>query len=378
MSDDDDASGGGPGPHRLLLLGVATVLLVVGGWQAVQYALARFRGPVAQPRAVTARGELAGEERTNVEIFRRASPSVAYITTLDRRFGATLDVSEVPSGTGTGIVWDDSGAIVTNFHVVREADSATVTLADGSTWRARPLGASPDHDLAVLRIDAPAERLHPIPIGTSADLQVGQRALAIGNPFGLDQTLTIGVISALGRVIESASGRPIRDVIQTDAAINPGNSGGPLLDSAGRLIGVNTAIASPSGAYAGVGFAVPVDTVNRVVPELIAHGRVVRPGLGIFVAPEQWATRLGVEGVIVLGVLPDSGAAEAGLRPTHRADDGSIALGDVIVAIEQAEVRSRADLFGALDGHHPGDVLDVTVLRDGEEVSAKVRLTAVE
>ncbi len=248
---------------------------------------------------ITPRGDLAADEKSMIAIFRQASPSVVHITTLAVRQDAfSFDVLQIPQGTGSGFVWDADGHVVTNFHVIQEADAATVTMADHSNWKAHLVGAYPDKDLAVLRVDAPPASLHPIPIGTSHDLQVGQKVFAIGNPFGLDQSLTTGIISALGREIQSVTQRPIKDVIQTDAAINPGNSGGPLLDSAGRLIGVNTAIYSPSGVSAGIGFAIPVDEVNRLVPQLIRHGRVIRPGLGIQVGPDRLAAELGLSGVL--------------------------------------------------------------------------------
>jgi S1-C subfamily serine protease len=243
--------------------------------------------PRAAPRAVNPRGELLSDEKSTITLFRQASPSVVNITAIGvERDLFTLNLYQIPQGTGSGFVWDTNGDIITNFHVIQQADAAQVTLADQSNWKARIVGVAPDKDIAVLRIDAPANRLRPIPIGTSKDLQVGQSVFAIGNPFGLDQTLTTGVISALNREIESVTRRPIQGVIQSDAAINPGNSGGPLLDSAGRLIGVNTAIYSPSGTSAGIGFAIPVDIVNRIVPELIRSGKVTRPGLGIQIANE--------------------------------------------------------------------------------------------
>ena len=224
----------------------------------------------SEPRTVTPRGNLASDEQSTIEIFRKASPTVVHITTLTRRRDRlSLNVTEIPEGTGTGFLYDDAGHVVTNYHVIRSAQAAKVSLADNSSWTAKLVGYEPNKDLAVLKIDAPADRLRKIDIGSSSDLQVGQKVFAIGCPFGLDQTLTTGVISGLGREIESVGGLPIEGVIQTDAAINPGNSGGPLLDSSGRLIGVNTMIVSPSGVYSGVGFAVPVDIVNMVVPELI-------------------------------------------------------------------------------------------------------------
>jgi S1-C subfamily serine protease len=232
--------------------------------------------------------------------------------------------------------------------------------------------------LAVLRIDAPANRLKAIPLGTSKDLQVGQRVFAIGNPFGLDQSLTTGVISALGREIESVTRRPIQGVIQTDAAINPGNSGGPLLDSAGRLIGVNTAIYSPSGGSAGIGFAIPADSVNRIVPELIRYGKIIRPGLGIQIAEEQIAERLGVPGVLVVDVVAGSAAAKAGIRPTRREASGSVRLGDVITAVDGRKTESPNELFLALEKYRVGDAVNVTLLRDGKTVQTKITLEAVQ
>ena len=230
----------------------------------------------------------------------------------------------------------------------------------------------------MLYVDAPKDQLRPIPIGTSADLQVGQKVFAIGNPFGLDQSLTTGVISALGREIESVTRRPIKDVIQTDAAINPGNSGGPLLDSAGRLIGLNAAIFSPSGTFAGVGFAIPVDEVNRLVPQLIRHGKVIRPGLGVQVAPDQLARDLGVKGVLILGVQPDSPAAKAGLRATRRGDTGVIDVGDAIVAVDEHPVRSVKDLFAGLAQHGVGEKVGLTVLREGKQQRLEITLASIE
>jgi S1-C subfamily serine protease len=240
------------------------------------------------------------------------------------------------------------------------------------------VGIAPDKDLAVLRIDAPAKRLRPIPLGTSKELQVGQSVFAIGNPFALDQTLTTGVISALGREIESVTRRPIQGVIQSDAAINPGNSGGPLLDSAGRLIGVNTAIYSPSGASAGIGFAIPVDTVNRIVPELIRSGRITRPGLGVQIAEEQLTAQLGVNGVLVVDVARAGPGAKAGIRPTRRDGSGRVTLGDVITAIDGKKVESPNDLFLLLENYKVGDTVTVTVLRDGKTAQAKVTLDAAQ
>jgi len=321
----------------------------------------------ATPRAVTPRGALAADELANIEVFKRLSPSVVHITTLavERDF-FNRSVQQVPRGTGTGFVWDSGGHIVTNFHVIQEGSGARVTLADQSTWPARLVGYFADRDLAVLKIEAPREKLPPIPLGSSRDLQVGQKVYAIGNPFGLDQTLTTGIVSALNREIESFNNRTIRGVVQTDAAINPGNSGGPLLDSAGRLIGVNTQIASPSGASAGIGFAIPVDEVNRVVPRLIRDGRITRPALGISAASDsvQRALRL-PDGVALVQVAPGGPAARAGLRAFARARDGSIVAGDVIVAINGEDVKNLDDMLTQLENRRPGDSIELTVWRAG-------------
>jgi len=337
---------------------------------------AKVSGAPAEPRAVAARGDLAEDEKSTIELFKRASPSVVYITTLSRRAVNFFEVTDVPQGTGSGFVWDRQGHVVTNFHVLAGSDSFVVTLADQSNWKATVVGVEPDKDLAVLRISAPAEKLPPILVGTSKGLQVGQKVFAIGNPFGLDETLTTGVVSALERTIESVTGRKIQNVVQTDAAINPGNSGGPLLDSAGRLIGVNTQIASPSGASAGIGFAVPVDTVNEVVPELIAHGRIVRPRLGIVPAPEGFVRQLGVTGVLVRSVQEGSGAARAGLRGTERDRDGSLVLGDIIVGVAGKDVASYDDLVTALEKQKIGDTVPVKVVRNDRAATLNVTLTA--
>lgn len=333
----------------------------------------------AAPRAVTRRGELSSDEKSTIALFRQASPAVVNITAIGvQRDFFTLNLYQIPQGTGSGFVWDNKGNVITNFHVIQNADAAQVTLADQSNWKARVVGVAPDKDLAVLRIDAPANRLQPIPIGTSKDLQVGQSVFAIGNPFGLDQTLTTGVISALNREIESVTRRPIQSVIQSDAAINPGNSGGPLLDSAGRLIGVNTAIYSPSGTSAGIGFAIPVDTVNRIVPELIRSGKVIRPGLGIQIADEQIAQKLGVTGVLVVDVARGGAAAKAGIQPTRRDADGRLRLGDIVTAVNGKKVATPNDLFLLLEKYKIGDVVSISLLRDGKSIQAKVALEAVQ
>ncbi len=365
-----------------LLLAMLALALA---WQVAGPRWRRLNDPDAQARPVTPRGDLAHDEKTTVELFRRASPSVVYITTkVVRRDAFSFNLFEIPEGTGSGFIWDDSGRIVTNYHVVRTlweggtGQTAEVTLSDHSNWRARPVGQAPHHDLAVLAIEAPSEKLRPMLVGSSRDLAVGQKVFAIGNPFGLDQTLTTGVISALGREITSITGRPIHDVVQTDAAINPGNSGGPLLDSAGRLIGVNTAIASPSGVYAGIGFAIPVDTVNRIVPELIRHGREVRPGLGVNIAGDSFAEHAGLNGVVVLDVMPNSAAEKAGIQPTRRDSDGRLHLGDVIIGLDDTKIETKNDLFRALEKYKVGSTVRVKVKRDGGVKEFPLTLQALD
>lgn len=283
---------------------------------------------------------------------------------------------EIPQGTGSGFVWDKEGHIVTNFHVIREGQRAQVTLADQSTWPAEIIGGAAEKDLAVLKIKAPADKLHPIATGNSSDLHVGQFVYAIGNPFGLDHTLTTGVISALGREIQSLTGLPIRDAIQTDAAINPGNSGGPLLDSSGKLIGVNTQIYSTSGASAGIGFAIPVDEVKWVIPDLIQFGEVRRPVLGVELVNMSTTERMGLKGALILDVVPDGAAAGAGLKPTRRNSQGEIELGDLIVGIDDKKITSNADLILALEKHQAGQDVRVTLIRDGQSMEVLVRLTS--
>jgi len=363
-------------PRTPLLIGVLIGLLA--GWGLVGLIRGGANGRDAAPRAITPRGELSEQEKTTTGIFEEAAPSVVHVTSLsNRREVIGFRIYETPQqGTGTGFIWDDSGHVVTNFHVIQGAERIKVHLADHSNWDAVVIGAEPDKDLAVLQIDAPSSQLKPIAVGTSKDLRVGQTVLAIGNPFGLDQSLTTGVVSALGRTMHAVTGRIIEDVVQTDAAINPGNSGGPLLDSAGRLIGVNTMIVSQSGASAGVGFAVPVDTVNEVVPQLIKYGRIIRPELGVTIVTDARALRLLGQptGAVVRSVAPDSGAERAGLRGFAMTRDGRLILGDVIKKIDDQPVATSDDLLTILEKHKPGDTVTVTYLRDDELRTARVQL----
>jgi S1-C subfamily serine protease len=361
---------------RLMLAVLLLSVGCVGGVVLSTIASAQRAEGEVQPRAVSARGDLTPDERSVTTLFQEVSPSVVYITSIAlRRDFFRLNVMEIPQGTGSGFVWDRSGNVVTNYHVIRGGDRAKVTLSDRSAWDAQVVGVAPEKDLAVLRIEAPHDKLRPVLVGSSADLLVGQSVLAIGNPFGFDQTLTTGIISALGREIDSMNGVPIRDVIQTDAAINPGNSGGPLLDSSGRLIGVNTAIVSPSGGYAGLGFAIPVDTVNWVVPDLITHGRIRRPVLGVELVADHTTRRIGLEGALVGHVVRGSGADDAGMRPTYRDRRGRWVLGDLIVAVEGEPVLSSGEVGLVLERFNPGDTVTVTVDRDGSTIDLRVELS---
>ena len=319
------------------------------------------------------------DEENNIEIFKRASPSVVHITNsrLVRSF-YSLNPQEVPQGTGTGFIWNEDGYVVTNFHVIQQANVVTVTLQDGTSYEAVPVGSDPDKDLAVLRIDVSGAKLSPVNLGDSSLLEVGRKVIAIGNPFGLDTTMTVGVVSALGREIDSISRRKIRDVIQTDAAINPGNSGGPLLNSLGQLVGVNTAIYSPSGTNSGIGFAIPVNTVKRIVPELITYGRVQTPILGIthIPQPDYYRELWSIEGVIVMDVVPGADPARLGMRGLRRVQQGRIQLGDVIFEIDSKPVSNEDDYATIMEQHRAGDVVNVRTRRDNRIMEYDIELRA--
>ena len=356
-----------------------TLLLLLGlAWFLGSRYNRQWHNPNAAPRIITPRADLAADEQATISLFRLTSPSVVYITTVAlRRDIFNLNLFEIPQGSGSGFIWDQDGHIITNYHVIQDASRAKVTLADQSVWDAELVGVDPSQDLAVLAIKAPQHELKPLAIGTSHDLQVGQNVFAIGNPFGLDQTLTTGIISALGREIKAENGRTITGVIQTDAAINPGNSGGPLLDSAGRLIGVNTAIYSPSGSSAGIGFAVPVDTVNRVVPQLIRYGRVIRPGLGIRIADDATARGMNLPGVLIIQNEPGSAAETAGLRGTRWDAQGRLILGDIIVGLASTPVRTADDLLNALEKQQVGDTVQIDIIRGKQRQRLPITLQAV-
>ena len=322
--------------------------------------------------------ELTEEELATISVFEKATRSVVFIAnTARQRDPWSFNLFDVPQGSGSGFIWNKQGHVVTNFHVVYGADAIIVTLGDRTEYKAKVVGADPDHDLAVLHIQAPETALQPITIGNSQALRVGQKVLAIGNPFGLDHTLTTGVVSALGRTIKSMTNRTIEGVIQTDAAINPGNSGGPLLDGMGRLIGVNTQIMSPSGAFAGIGFAVPGDTVTRIVPELIKHGKLIRPGLGISLVPDAMARRWGVQGLIIGRIGRGSAAERAGLRGARETAIGRIEVGDVIVAVDGKAIETIDDLLDVMELHKVGEQVTVDYLRANRRYQVSVTLQAV-
>jgi len=327
-------------------------------------------------RAIAPQTVVTDQEQATISLFESTSPSVVFITTSKNARASrwSKNVNEIPQGSGSGFIWDEAGHIVTNYHVLEGAQNFTVTLSDQTSYKATFVGAEANKDLAVIKIDAPVDVLRPIMVGSYADLKVGQSVYAIGNPFGLDYTLTTGVISALGREIESKRGTTIKDVIQTDAAINPGNSGGPLLDSSRRLIGVNTMIYSPSGASAGIGFAIPVDVVNWVVPDLIEYGQVKKPVLGIELVPQQTLARYEIDGVMVMDVYEGTGAEEAGLRPTVRTRSGRVQLGDIIVGINEDEISDYNDLVQALEKYSPDDKIKVSYIRDSEEYEVDLTL----
>ena len=361
---------------RWLTIAVITVLFA---WHALSWADRAFQKESATPRAVTARGDLAADEKSTIELFERSRDSVVYISTSERVMDFwSRNIFTIPRGTGSGFIWDDKGHVVTNYHVIEGASEARVRLSDGKEYKASLVGASPMHDLAVLKIGT-GFKGHSLPVGTSHNLKVGQKVFAIGNPFGLDWTLTTGIVSALDRSLKGESGSVIEHLIQTDAAINPGNSGGPLLDSDGRLIGINTAIYSPSGASAGVGFAVPVDTVNRVVPQLIGQGKYVRPSLGIEIDQdlnEAITEQLGVKGVAILKVRSNSPAARAGFKGITINRDRTFSPGDIIIAVQGKQVETIPKLLARLDDFKVGDTVTITILRDGKQQQRSVQLQA--
>ena len=320
------------------------------------------------------------DEANTTEVFQKASPAVVFVTSTElRRQRFTRNIMEIPRGAGSGFVWDaESGLVVTNYHVVAGADRLTISLEDETSFQAEVVGLAPERDLAVLRMIEPPDNLAELPIGDSSELSVGRKVMAIGNPFGLDTTLTVGVVSALDREIQSPSNRTIRGVIQTDAAINPGNSGGPLLNSLGQLVGVNTAIYSPSGGSAGIGFAIPVNTVSEVVPQLIAFGKIMRPVLGVELASDRWLRRYRVEGVPIVRTYRGFPAENAGMVGARRGSRGEIILGDVITAIDGERVVNNDEFLSAMEQHRVGDTIEIVTTREGQERRFSVELSEIQ
>jgi S1-C subfamily serine protease len=367
-----------PFSSRIFTIGlIAAGLMLL--WKFLPYLESSFALKNTPVRAITARGDFAEDEKNTIELFEKSRDSVVYISTAALvQDPWTRNVFSTPKGTGSGFIWDEAGHVVTNFHVISGANEATVKLADGRDYKAGLVGASQVHDIAVLKIGVGFKRPPPVPIGTSHDLKVGQKVFAIGNPFGLDWTLTTGIVSALDRSLAGSEGPSVEHLIQTDTAINPGNSGGPLLDSAGRLIGINTAIYSPSGASAGIGFAVPVDTVMRVVPQLIKNGNYIRPSLGIEISQDindRLVAESGTEGVAVLRVRPGSAAEKAGLNGVVVSEQGWLA-GDIIVALNGKEIKNIQSLLTRLDDQKVGDTVTLTVVNDGKKREVEVTLQA--
>ncbi|RFT15086.1 MAG: HtrA protease/chaperone protein [Candidatus Saccharicenans subterraneus] len=320
--------------------------------------------------------QLTEDEKNTIEVVKKAQNSVVFITNIQlvRDFFSWTEEA-VPRGSGSGFIWDDRGHIITNYHVIEDGDLFNVTLPNQEERQAKLVGKEPNKDIAVLKIEGSLKGLFPIRIGTSSNLQVGQKVIAIGNPFGFDHTVTTGIVSALGRSMPGVGGVTIRDMIQTDAAINPGNSGGPLLNSAGELIGMNTMIVSPSRTSSGIGFAIPVDTIKKIVPQIIQYGRVIRPGLGLTLLSDRYGQRLGIQGVVIYEVPVDSEAYQKGLRGLTRSRMGRLVIQDIIKEIDGKKIRSYDDLYNLLDDYKIGDRVTLTVERDGK--TRKVELTLV-
>ncbi|TDJ73545.1 MAG: trypsin-like serine protease [Planctomycetota bacterium] len=355
------------------ILVAAALVLGLQAWRTTNFGLFDEK---AEPRAIVARGDLAADEQSTIELFAQSSGSVVHVSTEEqvvRRNFFSYDILNVPAGQGSGFLWSADGYVVTNYHLAGKASRRIVRLADGQSYEGYYVGGDDTHDLAVLKINPVGLDLEAIPIGTSSDLLVGQKVFAIGNPFGLDQTLTTGIISGLDRTITSVARTLIHGVIQTDAAINPGNSGGPLLDSAGRLIGINTAIYSPSGASAGIGFAVPVDTINRIVPQIIASGSAERAGLGVVMVPDHLVRRSGIDGVVIGSVRKGSAAERAGLRGLDPARN----VMDVILSIDGRAVRLQDDLRRIFAEKQVGEEVVLELEREGRRLRVPVRLQDV-
>lgn len=320
---------------------------------------------------------LTKSELNTINIFKRVSSSVVYIKNIKLEYSWNLDPMEIPRGTGSGFVWNTAGYIVTNYHVVAGGDLFLVTLKNQKQYRAKLVGAEPRKDIAVLKLNDKVSGLQAILPGKVKDVQVGQDAIAIGNPFGLDHTMTKGIVSALNRDIPGFGGVKIRGMIQTDAAINQGNSGGPLFNSDGRVIGMNAMIYSPSGTNSGIGFAVPIDTIQQVVPQIIRYGKVIQPGFGITVLPDEFMSRVGIRGVAVRTVDLNGPAAKAGIRGIRQDRYGRLILGDIIVKVNDTVIRNYDDLYTVLDRFKVGQTVKVTLQRGNKRRVVEITLAAI-
>jgi 2-alkenal reductase len=358
---------------RVWAIAIIWLLLLATAWVAEPYAIALWVSATT-PRAITPRADLTEAERTTIKLYQTASPSVVHVFARANQGSSLFEPEETVVQSGSGIVWDAAGHVVTNNHVISGTNEIGARFKTGELVAARVVGTAPNYDVAVLQLERVRTVLRPITVGSSADLQVGQAVYAIGNPYGLGQTLTSGVISALNRRLPTSTPYEVQGVIQTDAAVNPGNSGGPLLDDAGRLIGVNTAILSGSGAFAGISFAIPVDIVNRIAAQLIKEGHVPMAGIGIVAASEATATRLGIDGVIVVRVLPNSPAARAGLEGAASAG-GTVA--DVITAVNGEPVRNISDLATIFEQIGVGKTAQLTVERDRQSRTVEITVADV-
>ena len=369
--------------RQILVIALASALfaaVAVAGFQQLSGHFQPLGSASISPPSSITDPSLATDEQNNIEVYKATAPGVVYIqsTTTVRDFFGMF--SRPVEGAGSGSIIDEQGNILTNYHVIADAEKLTVSFGSGKNYPAKVVGRDPDTDLAVIKLlETPKEALTIVPMGDSDKLIVGQKVLAIGNPFGLDRTLTTGVISGLQRPIRALNGRQIEGAIQTDASINPGNSGGPLLDSHGRMIGINSQIESPSGASAGVGFAIPINIAKRVVPELVKNGEVRRPKLGVTTrAVESLSNQVRLpvsSGALIINVVPDSGAARAGLRGIVQTEDGDVEIGDIIVGLDGQKVSNNDDLYRALDKHQVGDTVNVEIYRDGRQMTVPVKLT---
>ena len=368
--------------ERWQRVGLAAVVVIGWALSLAQPASGQQKGQTKSANADRDRAGKAGllpSELNTIEVVGAWADRVVNVSSVRVTRDFFFDIREIPSGTGTGFLWDSVGHIVTNFHVVDKANRLLVTMKDGTTLAAKRVGGEPRKDIAVLKVNLPKNmKVEAIRLANSTLIRVGQKAIAIGSPFGLDQTVTQGIVSAMGRTVPGYGNVTIRDMIQTDASINPGNSGGPLLDSRGQLVGMNTAIFSQSGASAGIGFAVPSNTIERIVGQIIRFGRVRQPGLGITTFNDAVAERLGIEGVIIQNVAPGGPAEKAGLRGTERTRAGELILGDVIVRIAKERITSFDDLYNVLDKRRIGEIVEVTIRRGQKLKRARLRLVDLE